>query len=99
MEQTFNSTRCIRNPGGTNARLSTQDLSTPHGALGTRQRYGCYQFGFPLSTPHGALGTLNFLTNHYVALKSFNSTRCIRNLLSSRRDAVVFVNFQLHTVH
>ena len=55
----FNSTRCIRNQ-----LLNFFDnydvlLSTPHGALGTKEFQEFVEKLTNLSTPHGALGTPN----------------------------------------
>ena len=55
---TFNSTRCIRNDDLVIAELVVNDdLSTPHGALGTRKWLDFPKQLKKLSTPHGALGT------------------------------------------
>jgi hypothetical protein len=58
-------------------------LSTPHGALGTwSASYGGGESLF-LSTPHGALGTKILDKISRKVKETFNSTRCIRNALSS----------------
>ena len=56
-------------------------LSTPHGALGTSDRFTVAYDYSALSTPHGALGTEEITEwyGHPVEV-AFNSTRCIRNI-------------------
>ena len=57
-EETFNSTRCIRNRLlKKRAQYWINQLSTPHGALGTQEDLFPSGSFCRLSTPHGALGT------------------------------------------
>ena len=57
LQQTFNSTRCIRNFIVKFFIMSIEFLSTPHGALGTLICRKLKMYYQQLSTPHGALGT------------------------------------------
>ncbi len=55
--RTFNSTRCIRNWLTILKTIKVNNLSTPHGALGTESDEEDIEEKLSLSTPHGALGT------------------------------------------
>ncbi len=98
-ENTFNSTRCIRNLLQKCICCSFPILSTPHGALGTPRTFGSRIYCLlRLSTPHGALGTKKSppqgrarekLSTPHGAL----GTNTIPLIPS---DAL---SFQLHTVH
>ena len=53
----FNSTRYIRNMEMMKELLEDEELSTPHGTLGTPEEYVQEFIAILLSTPHGTLGT------------------------------------------
>ncbi len=82
----FNSTRCIRNTQSFIFSLTSAGLSTPHGALGTRFQRIPRSLGTFLSTPHGALGTGRKARGGRRDMRTFNSTRCIRNSLFYTHD-------------
>ena len=78
-QKPFNSTRCIRNISLKTCLRASSSLSTPHGALGTiqSQQNLLFDFAFQLHTVHQEQATTEAGTS---TSKTFNSTRCIRNM-------------------